>query len=210
MISVHPKKGLDCMKLTRVSWRAFFGILEDHIMSRSLRKAATIASIGTPPETSMMEMNCLAIADDKSLAENCLAISSAMQLQWCSILGGCLLAQMPPSRRICCLIYAWPALCCMVQGQCSAGAQAIPLPDAGELTREPGPLPKAAARTSVYFEVSSSGRCCTVTEGSGPLRPDQMSSLDTERLNTTLLGKGWCSLTKASCFVGLPLPAPPS
>ena len=33
------------------------------------------------------------------------------------------------------------------------GLQAVPLPDAGELTRDPGPLPKAAAKTSVYFEV---------------------------------------------------------
>ena len=103
---------------------------------------------------------------------------------------------------------AWPALCCMVRGKNAAGAQAIPLPDAGELTREPGPLPKAAARTSVYFEVSSrsdSGRCCTVT-GSSALGPKQMSRLDT--LNTK--GKGWCPLTKASSIMGRALPAPPS
>ncbi|KAK9869080.1 hypothetical protein WJX84_006445 [Apatococcus fuscideae] len=58
---------------------------------------------------------------------------------------------------------------CVDDMRVRAAGRAIPLPDAGELSRDPGPLPKAAARSSAYFE--NGGRQTTHAYHLQKLRP---------------------------------------
>ena len=50
---------------------------------------------------------------------------------------------------------SWPGVRCRSQ-ICSGAPQGQPLPEAGKLTHDPGPLPEPATVSTAYFEVNPS------------------------------------------------------